>query len=59
MDGNGAVEMMLAGAGLVGVGTACFSDPFAPLNVIEEIEGYMLRSGIKSVGDLIGKVELN
>jgi len=59
MDGNNAVEMMLAGAALIGVGTACFADPYAPLYVIEEIKGYMLHNGIKAVSDLTGKVELN
>jgi len=59
MDGDNAIEMMLAGASLVGVGTACFTDPYAPINIIGELESYMLRNGINAVSDLIGKVELN
>jgi len=59
MDGDGAAEMMLAGASLVGVGTACIADPYAPVRIVEGIEDYMLRSGITRVCDLTGKVELN
>jgi dihydroorotate dehydrogenase (NAD+) catalytic subunit len=39
MTGNDAVEMMLAGADLIGVGTACFDDPYAPVRIIKEIHG--------------------
>ena len=59
MDGDNAVEMMLAGASLVGVGTACLTDPYAPINIIREIEGYMLRNGISAVRELTGKVKQN
>ena len=58
-DGNDAVEMMLAGASAVGVGTACFADPFAPLKIIKGIEEYLLRSGVCAARDLTGKVILN
>jgi len=59
MDGKTAVEMMLAGASLVGVGTACFDDPYAPLGVIRGIEDYMKLNGIDAVNKITGKVELN
>ena len=57
--GDDAVEMMLAGASLVGAGTACFYDPYAPLRIIKELEGYMIRSGVDAVREITGKVELN
>ena len=57
--GSDAVEMMLAGADLVGVGTACFADPFAPLRVRDGIGEYLDRKGIASVSDISGKVILN
>jgi dihydroorotate dehydrogenase (NAD+) catalytic subunit len=59
MDGDNAIELMLAGASLVGVGTACIADPCAPVRIIEEIEGYMSRNDVGAIRDLIGKVELN
>jgi len=59
MTGNDAVEMMLAGADIVGAGTACFDDPYAPLRIIMEIEKYMEENSIGAVSELTGKVELN
>ena len=59
MDGNGAVEMMLAGAGLVGVGTASFSDPCAPLRIIEGIDDYLTRKSLHAARELTGKVIVN
>jgi len=58
-DGDNAVEMMLAGASLVGVGTACFTEPYAPVGITKEIEEYLLRSGVMAARDLTGKVKLN
>ena len=58
-DGRSAVEMMLAGANLVGVGTACFDDPYAPPGVIRGIEDYLASNGINDARELTGKVELN
>jgi len=59
MDGDTAVEMMLAGASLVGVGTACIADPYAPVAIIRGIEEYMLHNGIDAARDITGKVRLN
>jgi len=50
---------MLAGASLVGVGTACFSDPYAPLKVIGGIEAYLSRNNIVAAKLITGKVTLN
>ncbi len=58
-SGEDAVEMMLAGADLVGVGTACFTDPFAPIKIRDGIEGYLDRKGICSAALISGKVILN
>jgi len=56
MTGNDAVEMMLAGASIVAVGTVCFDDPYAPVRIIKEIEEYMDSNSIKTVSELTGKV---
>ncbi len=58
MSGRDAIEFMLAGASAVAVGTAIFADPFAPLRVIEEIEEYLDQHNLKSVTDIVGKVEI-
>ena len=57
--GDNAVEMMLAGASLVGVGTASFVDPFAMENVIKGIEEYMRRNGLDAVNGITGKAVMN
>ena len=54
-----AIEMMLAGANLVGVGTACFSDPYAPVKIINGIENYLLQTGAGAARHLTGKVIMN
>ena len=56
MNGDDAVEFMLAGASLVMVGTANFTDPFAALKVKNGITDYMRRYGIEDVNELIGAV---
>lgn len=50
-----AVEMMLAGADAVSVGTETFNDPFAAVKIVDGIEDYLERHKIKSVRDLKGK----
>ncbi|MND03824.1 Dihydroorotate dehydrogenase B (NAD(+)), catalytic subunit [compost metagenome] len=53
-----AVEYFLAGACAVQVGTANFQDPRASLKVLEGLERFMVRRGLKSLKDLIGKVQV-
>lgn len=53
-----AVEMMLAGASAIQVGTAMFADAYAPLKMIEGIERYLEEHQIQSVIELTGKVEV-
>jgi len=57
--GKEAVEMMLAGANLVAIGTACFDDPYAPVKIINEIKEYMINNSINNLNELTGKVILN
>jgi dihydroorotate dehydrogenase (NAD+) catalytic subunit len=49
-----ALEFILAGASAVQVGTANFSNPRAPLDVLEGIEKFMEKEGIKDIAELIG-----
>ncbi len=58
MNGDDAVEFMLAGASAVAVGTAIFADPYAPIKVIEGINAYLDRTGCKSVQEIIGAVKI-
>lgn len=56
MNAADAIEMLLAGATAVSVGTANFTDPQATIRVIEGIEAYMEWHHVEDVNDLIGAV---
>jgi len=49
-----AVEMLLAGAHAVAVGTLNFQRPDAALDVVEGIRSYMVRKGYRRVSELVG-----
>jgi dihydroorotate dehydrogenase (NAD+) catalytic subunit len=51
-----AVELMLAGASAVQVGSATFADPRAPLTVLEGLEDWCRSHQIDRVTDVIGGV---
>ena len=54
MTGADAVELLMAGASSVQVGTATFRDPRAPRRVLDELEVWCARRGVRSVAELIG-----
>lgn len=49
-----AVEMMIAGATAVQVGTANFHDPMAALKIVEGLERYVESAGLNSITELTG-----
>lgn len=58
MNAEDAIEMILAGATAVQVGTASFVNPLAMIEIIEGIEQYMIDYNIATLDELIGKVKL-
>ena len=52
-----AVEMMMAGAKAVQMGTAIFTDPYSPLKVIDGLEKYMEKNNIDSLSEIVGTVQ--
>lgn len=56
--GEDAIEMMLAGATAVQVGTANFINPTVMISIIHEIEEYMQRYEINNLKEIIGKVKI-
>lgn len=48
------IEMMLAGATAVEVGTANLTEPFACKNIVEALPAAMEKYGIKNLSDIIG-----
>jgi dihydroorotate dehydrogenase (NAD+) catalytic subunit len=53
-----AIEFFIAGASAIAVGTAIFTDPYAPLKIIEGIEAYLDQAGIKEINELIGTLQV-
>lgn len=53
-----AVELMLAGSTALQVGTAFFSNPYAPVEILKGLEQYLDENNIASVTELTGKVQL-
>lgn len=56
-SGKDAAELMLAGASAVQVGAAIFTDPYAPVRIISELNDYLDSHGISAARDLIGGVQ--
>jgi dihydroorotate dehydrogenase (NAD+) catalytic subunit len=55
--GTDVVQYMLAGATLVGMGTAAMKDPRAPERVVKELASWCASHRIDSISDLIGTLE--
>ena len=55
-DADSAAQLMLAGASAVAVGTACFADPFAPIQVRDGLRELAARQGLDSISQLTGGV---
>ena len=59
VNGDDAVEFMLAGASAISIGAGNFIDPYTSVNTVNGIENYMKKHNIEDVKEIIGKVELN
>jgi dihydroorotate dehydrogenase (NAD+) catalytic subunit len=53
-SGEDAVELLLAGASAVQVGTATFADPRAPARVQDELEDWCRQHDVRHITELIG-----
>jgi dihydroorotate dehydrogenase (NAD+) catalytic subunit len=58
-NANDAIELLLAGADAVAVGTASFGNPRAVIEVISGIGDYMMENDIKSAREITGAVVIN
>ena len=56
MSAEDALELMLAGASVVAVGTANFTNPTATIDIMNDIRQFMLTEGIQDINELIGAV---
>lgn len=55
--GTDAVQYMLAGATLVGLGTAALRDPRAPERIIGELREWCSSAGVSALSTIIGTLE--
>jgi dihydroorotate dehydrogenase (NAD+) catalytic subunit len=53
-NGQEAVELVMAGAAAVQVGTATFRDPRAPRRILEEMEAWCASRGVRRLSELKG-----
>jgi dihydroorotate dehydrogenase (NAD+) catalytic subunit len=54
-----AIEFLLAGATAIQIGTANFVNPQATVEVINGIKQYLVDSQLKSMGDLVGALQVS
>ena len=57
MNADDAIEMILAGATAVSIGTANFTDPKVSEKVVAGIEEYMRKYGVEDIKELVGAVQ--
>lgn len=57
MNAEDAIELMLAGASAVAVGTANFTNPTITLDIIDGMKQYMAENGIEDINEIIGAVQ--
>ena len=48
---------MMAGASAVQVGAAIFTDPYAPIKIVDEMNAFLDENKIASVKEIIGTVK--
>jgi dihydroorotate dehydrogenase (NAD+) catalytic subunit len=53
-----ALEFFLAGAAAIGIGTANFTDPRVPVRIIEELQAYLWKRNLSSIGEIVGKANV-
>ncbi len=53
-----AVEMIMAGASMLQIGSATFNQPTTPIDIIDGLEKYLSENNIDNITDLTGSVVL-
>ncbi len=56
-SGSDALQYIVAGASLVGIGTAALRDPRAPMRVVKEMAAWCDAHGVARISDLVGTLE--
>lgn len=56
MNAEDAIEMMMAGATAVEIGTANFANPTVAADIVNDISQFMIAEGIQDINEIIGAV---
>lgn len=56
-NGTDAIQYIMAGASLVGVGTAAMRDPRTPERIVRELAKWCEAHGVNRIGDIRGSLE--
>lgn len=59
MNGEDAIEFMLAGASTISIGAGNFVDPYTSIKTIKGIEEYMEKHDVDKLTDIVGTVQMN
>lgn len=52
-----AIEMMMAGAECFQIGAIMFNDPYAPIKIIDGINEWCDKNGVKNISEIVGTVK--
>ena len=59
MNGEDAIEFMIAGASTISIGAGNFVNPTVAVKTIDEIENYMKKNKIEDLKEIIGSIKMN
>lgn len=59
VNGEDAIEFMLAGASAISIGAGNFISPTTSIDTISQIEDYMRKNNIQDIKEIVGKIEMN
>ena len=59
MNGEDAIEFMIAGASTISIGAGNFVDPTVAVKTIDGIENYMKKNKIEDLKEIIGSIKMN
>lgn len=52
-----AIEMMMAGAECFQIGAVMFNDPYAPVKIIDGLNEWCDKNGVKNISEIVGTVK--
>jgi dihydroorotate dehydrogenase (NAD+) catalytic subunit len=59
VNGEDAIEFMLAGANAISIGAGNFISPYTSVDTVTGIENYMKKHNIEDINDIVGTVQMN